>query len=59
LPDEPSARALAAAIGGSVEPAGRVWRVRLGPFGTRAQAERMRDAAAARGYGCAAVLDAH
>lgn len=55
---EPRARALAAALGGSVEAARGIWRVRLGPFVTRAEAERARDAAAARGYGDASVLDA-
>ena len=47
---------VAKAIHGSVQPAGRYFRVRLGPFKTRADADRARDAAAKRGYGDARVL---
>jgi rare lipoprotein A len=47
---------VAKAMHGSVQPAGRYFRVRLGPFATRAEADRARDAAATRGYGDARVL---
>ena len=53
------ARALAETLGGRVEPAGRLYRVRLGPFATMADAQRARDDAVARGYGDAIVFDAN
>ncbi|WP_375381971.1 septal ring lytic transglycosylase RlpA family protein [uncultured Sphingomonas sp.] len=56
---EPRARALAAALGGTVDPVGRFYRVRLGPFASATEAARARDVAVARGYGDAAVVDAH
>jgi len=50
------ARALAAALGGYVEPAGSLHRVRLGPFRDAAGAERARDDAVRRGYGDASII---
>lgn len=50
------ARALAATLQGSVETGSGVFRVYLGPFGTRAEAEAARDAAARRGYGDARIV---
>lgn len=50
------AAGLAKAMDGHVMPAGRYFRVRLGPFQTRAEANRARDAAAKRGYADARVL---
>lgn len=50
------AKEIAGALGGSVEPAGRLWRVRLGPFADPAAARRARDGAARRGYADAQVL---
>lgn len=50
------ARAVADAIGGSVQPVGRVFRVRTGPFGDAASAQRARDAVARRGYADAHIV---
>jgi rare lipoprotein A len=50
------AAGVAKAMDGHVQPAGRYFRVRLGPFTTRADANRARDAAAKRGYGDARVV---
>lgn len=50
------ASALAKSLGGQAIPAGSVWRVRLGPYANADQAQRARDAAAARGYGDARVV---
>ena len=50
------AAGVAKAMDGHIQPAGRYFRVRLGPFATRAEANRARDAAAKRGYGDARVL---
>ncbi len=47
---------VARSFGGVVELAGAVWRVRVGPFATLAEAQRTRDAAVARGYGDASIL---
>ena len=47
---------VARAMDGHVQPAGRYFRVRLGPFQARADANRARDAAAKRGYADARVL---
>lgn len=47
---------LAESIGGSVTPAGSIFRVRMGPFGDAASAERARDEVARRGYGDARML---
>ena len=53
---ETRARDLARSLGGSVQPAGALWRVRLGPFRDRTEAQRARDGAARRGYGDAQVI---
>jgi len=45
-------------LGGRVEGAGGLWRVRLGPFADRAMAQRRRDAAISRGYGGATIIPA-
>lgn len=50
------AQALADALGGSVQPAGPVFRVRLGPFAARPAAEAARSAVAQRGYGDARLI---
>jgi rare lipoprotein A len=56
LADRASAQRLAAALGGRVEPAGRWFRVRLGPFNSRAEAQRARDGAVRAGYGDALII---
>jgi rare lipoprotein A len=53
--DEDRARALAGRLGAAVERAGRVWRVRVGPV-PAAEAQRVRDDAAARGYADAVTI---
>ncbi|WP_394654225.1 septal ring lytic transglycosylase RlpA family protein [uncultured Sphingomonas sp.] len=53
---QPRATEVARSFGGAVESAGAVWRVRVGPFATLAEAQRTRDAAVARGYGDASIL---
>lgn len=53
---EARAKEIAGTLGGSIEPAGRLWRVRLGPFADPAAARRARDGAARRGYADAQVL---
>lgn len=53
----PRARALADTLGGSVQNAGPLYRVRLGPFTDRAAATAARDAVARRGYGDARIVD--
>lgn len=53
---EARARALAKPLGGSVQPTGGVYRVRLGPFADAAAAARARDGAAKRGYGDARII---
>ncbi|HVI98612.1 MAG TPA: SPOR domain-containing protein [Sphingomonas sp.] len=50
------AAGVAKAMGGTVQAAGRYFRVRLGPFATRAAATSARDGAAKRGYGDARVV---
>ncbi|MCM8731418.1 SPOR domain-containing protein [Hephaestia sp. GCM10023244] len=50
------AAGVARTLGGTVQPAGRYFRVRLGPYETRAAATSARDGAAKRGYGDARVL---
>ncbi|NIJ18335.1 cell division septation protein DedD [Sphingomonas naasensis] len=51
-----NAQALARRLGGSVKQGGGLYRVQLGPFATRAQAEAARGGAARAGYGDARVL---
>lgn len=53
---EARAKALARTLGGSVQRAGALWRVRTGPYRDLAGAKRGRDAAARRGYGDAHIL---
>ncbi|OWK32709.1 SPOR domain-containing protein [Sphingomonas mucosissima] len=50
------ARALAQTLGGYVESAGQMHRVRLGPFADTNSAQRARDAAKGRGYGDATII---
>ena len=49
------ASALAQSLGGSVQSAGGIYRVRTGPYPDSASADRARDAAARRGYGDARI----
>lgn len=58
LRDEGRARSLARSLGGHVEQAAGLWRVRLGPFADRSAAQRARDAAISRGYGGASIIQA-
>lgn len=58
LRDEARASAAAHALGGYVEQAAGLWRVRLGPFADRVAAQRARDAAVSRGYGGASIIPA-
>lgn len=51
------AQALANTLGGSVQNAGTIYRVRLGPFADRAAAAAARDDVARRGYGDARIVD--
>lgn len=51
------ALSLAQGLGGSVQQAGGIYRVRLGPFADRDAALRARDDAARRGYGDARVTE--
>lgn len=53
---EGRATALARTLAGRVDPAGRLFRVRLGPFADLAAAQRARDDAARRGYGDASII---
>ena len=53
---EARARALAARLGGRVEPNAGLYRVRLGPFADTAAAQRARDGVARQGYGDAQIL---
>lgn len=56
--DQARARAIAGSLGGSVQPVGALWRVRLGPFRDRTAAQRARDDAARRGYAGAQIIPA-
>jgi rare lipoprotein A len=53
---KPRAFQLAKSLGGSVSPAGALWRVRLGPYASAGQAAQARDGAARRGYGDARIV---
>ncbi|WP_232492172.1 SPOR domain-containing protein [Novosphingobium kaempferiae] len=55
---EASARKVAAQLGGSVSPAGKFWRVRLGPYANRAKAAPALEKAKAAGYRDARILGA-
>jgi rare lipoprotein A len=50
------ARAVADAVGGTVMPAGEVWRVRTGPYQGADAVQQARDAVAKRGYADAQIL---
>lgn len=50
------AKALAERLGGVVQPAAAVYRVRIGPFAARDSAERARERAARAGYGDARLV---
>ncbi|MBY0300273.1 MAG: septal ring lytic transglycosylase RlpA family protein [Sphingomonas ginsenosidimutans] len=54
--NEARAMEVAASFHGRVETADGLWRVRVGPLSTAAEAKRVRDAAVSRGYGDAAIL---
>ncbi|WP_245857721.1 septal ring lytic transglycosylase RlpA family protein [Sphingomonas ginsenosidimutans] len=54
--NEARAKEVAASFHGRVETADGLWRVRVGPLSTAAEAKRVRDAAVSRGYGDAAIL---
>ena len=57
VPSRPTrARALARVLGGTVQQAGALWRVRTGPYRDLTAAKLGRDAAARRGYGDARIL---
>lgn len=56
LSNEARARALARTLGGHVESAGQLHRIRLGPFADVNSAQRARDAAKRRGYGDATII---
>lgn len=49
------AEAVAKAVGGTASPAGRLWRVRMGPFATRAEADAALAKARSAGYADARV----
>lgn len=53
---ESRARNLARTLHGFVETSGNLWRVKTGPYGDMASAQRARDAAVSRGYADAAIL---
>lgn len=55
---ESSARKVAAQLGGSVSPAGKFWRVRLGPYANRAKAASALEKARSAGYRDARILGA-
>lgn len=55
LSNEASARSLSGRLGGGVTSTGRLWRVRLGPFTTRAQAEAALAKAKGAGYSDARI----
>ncbi|MEZ0132190.1 MULTISPECIES: SPOR domain-containing protein [Novosphingobium] len=55
---ESSARKVAAQLGGSMSPAGKFWRVRLGPYANRAKAAPALEKAKGAGYRDARILGA-
>ncbi|MFT4054245.1 MAG: SPOR domain-containing protein [Novosphingobium sp.] len=55
---ESAARKVAAQLGGSVTPAGKLWRVRLGPYANRAKAAPALEKAKGAGYRDARILGA-
>lgn len=56
LSDPARAAAVASAVGGQVTSAGRLHRVRLGPYPDQNRAQAARDAVAGRGYGEARIV---
>ncbi|WP_068076475.1 septal ring lytic transglycosylase RlpA family protein [Novosphingobium lentum] len=52
------AETVAAAVDGSISPVGKLWRVRMGPFASRAQAEAALAKAHAKGYAGSRILTA-
>lgn len=55
---EASARKVAAQLGGTVTPSGKLWRVRLGPYANRAKAGPALEKAKRAGYSDARILGA-
>ena len=53
-----NAEAAAKQVGGSVSPAGKLWRVRMGPFGSEAEAKAALAKAKAKGYSDARIQHA-
>lgn len=56
LSNQARAEAIAKQLGGTAQRGGALFRIRLGPFSSRIDAERARDAAVRRGYGDAAII---
>lgn len=56
LSNAANAQSLAQSLGGFVKPGGGLYRVQLGPFATRGEAEAARQRAAGAGYGDARVI---
>ena len=56
--DKARAQAVAGRAGGAISPAGKVWRVRIGPFRTRAEAEAALAKAKGAGYSEARIQHA-
>jgi rare lipoprotein A len=56
LSNQARAEAIAKQLGGTAQRGGALLRIRLGPFSSRIDAERARDAAVRRGYGDAAII---
>jgi rare lipoprotein A len=59
LSNEARAKSLAASMGGTVTPAGKLFRVQLGPFADSASAERGRATAVRKGYTDARIVRSH
>ncbi len=59
LSTEARAKALATSLGGVVTPAGKLYRVRTGPYPDAHAAQNARDALARRGYGSATIVSDH
>ncbi len=57
LSNAANAQSLAQSLGGFVKPGGGFYRVQLGPFATRAQADAARQRAAGAGYGDARIIN--
>jgi rare lipoprotein A len=56
LSNEARAKALAAELGGTARSAGNIWRIQLGPFNDRAEAESARARVAGRGHPQATIV---